>query len=101
MLKRSLYLLLFAALVLVAGRAEADAIMQTQAMFASTIAEFYVEDDGITLKLEIGGNDLEGFANLQPDEVYELLGNAPRPWDERLVLFFAEDLVIAASMACR
>jgi len=97
MLKRSLYLLLFAALVLVAGRAEADAIMQTQAMFASTIAEFYVEDDGITLKLEIGGNDLEGFANLQPDEVYQLLGNAPRPWDERLVLFFAEDLVIADS----
>ncbi len=86
---------LLIALALVAGRAHADAIIWSRAMFASTIAEFYVEDDGVTLELEIGLSDLKGFANLQPDEIYERLGNEPKPWAERLALFFTEDLVIA------
>lgn len=82
-------------LALAAGRAQADAIIWSRAMFASTIAEFYVDTEGITLELEIGLDDLNGFANLQPDEIYERLGNEPKPWAERLALFFTEDVVVA------
>jgi hypothetical protein len=32
----------------------ADAIVVSQAMFASTIAEYYVEEDGVRVELEIG-----------------------------------------------
>jgi hypothetical protein len=71
-----------------------DAIIRTQAMFASTIAEFYVEDDGILLELEIGPEDLQAFRNLFPDEIYERLGHPPRAATERLLEFFEQDLVI-------
>jgi hypothetical protein len=75
--------------------ARADAIIRTQAMFASTIAEYYIEDEYILLELEIGAGDLEAFGNLIPDEFYQRLGNPPRPLAERLVEFFQQDLVIA------
>lgn len=81
--------LLFAPLVV------ADAIVRSQAMFATTIAEFHVEQDGIRVELEIGLPDIGGFRNLLPDGVYEEMGNEPRPYGERLVEFFARDLVIA------
>ena len=44
--------------LLCAGSAMADAIVRSQAMFADTIAEFYVEDDRVRLELEIGSNDV-------------------------------------------
>jgi hypothetical protein len=72
----------------------ADAIMRTQAMFATTIAEAYVQEGRAELELEIGLKDLQAFSNLLPDELYERLGNAPVPFDERITTFFAEDLVI-------
>ena len=56
----------------------ADAIVRTQAMFASTIAEYYVEEDRIRLELEIGAADLEAFRNLLPDEIYQKLGHPSR-----------------------
>ena len=74
----------------VAGPVRADAVMQTQAMRASTIAEFFVEEERVVLELEIGVSDLEAFRLLMPDEIYERLGNPPRPWPERLENFFAE-----------
>ena len=52
---KALTLFLLLALPVVAV---ADAIMVSQAMFASTIAEYYVEDDRVTVELEIGMNDL-------------------------------------------
>jgi hypothetical protein len=72
----------------------ADAIVRSQAMFASTIAEYYVEEDRIRLELEIGVGDLEGFRNLVPDEIYEKLGYPPRAFAERLADFYTRDLVI-------
>jgi hypothetical protein len=71
-----------------------DAIVRTQAMFASTIAEYFVEADHIRLELEVGLGDLEGFRNLVPDPIYEELGHPPRPLAERLGDFFGHDLVI-------
>ena len=70
--------------------------MRTQAMFATTIAEFYVENDTLRVELEIGLADLPAFANLLPDDIYAKLGNEPRPLAERLETFFGRDLAIFA-----
>jgi len=64
-------------------------------MRAATIAEYFVENDGVRLELEIGLADLEAFRNLIPDEIYEGLGNPPVPLEERLEIFFSSDLVVA------
>ena len=63
-------------------------------MFATTIAEYFVEKEGVALHLEIGVNDLDAFRNLMPDEVYEKLGRDPKPLAERLLTFYQQDLVI-------
>jgi hypothetical protein len=74
----------------------ADAIVRTQAMLASTIAEYFVEQDHLRLELEIGIGDLDAFRNLVPDGIYEKLGHPPRPLSERIQEFFGHDLVIRA-----
>lgn len=65
-------------------------------MFATTIAEYFIEEGRILVELEIGLDDLEAFRNLLPDEVYEKLGNRPAPLPQRLNVFFAQDLAIVA-----
>jgi len=77
-------------------RAGADAVVRTQAMFASTIAEFFVEDGHIRVDLEIGPGDLETFRNLLSDEAAAELGQTAEPLAARLDRFFSEDLVITA-----
>ncbi len=76
--------------------ARADAIIVTKAMTASTIAEVFIEDGVIRVELEIGVQDLNGFRNLLPDELYERLGHAPQPFPERTRRFFAEDWIVRA-----
>ena len=78
--------------------AQADAIIWTRAMNASSIAEYFVEPGRVTLELELGLGDLEVFRNLLPDEVYERLGHAPRPLAERLPDFFQRDFVITTEL---
>jgi hypothetical protein len=73
----------------------ADAIVRSNAMQATTIVEYFIETDRILVDLEIGGSDLALFRNLMPDEIYERMGNAPRPLAERLAEFFTRDLPIA------
>jgi len=82
------------ALLLAPARAWADAIVWTQAMFATTIAEYFIEEGRILVELEIGLDDLEAFRNLLPDEIYEKLGHRPAPLPQRLAVFFAQDLAI-------
>ena len=74
----------------------ADALVTNQSMFASTIAEFYIEDCEIRVELEIGMRDLPAFRNLMPDELYEKMGHEPRAYRERVEEFFARDLVISS-----
>ena len=95
-MRPKLYLSIVAFLVpmLFGQLAVPDAIVRTQAMLATTIAEFYVEEEGAMLNLEIGLSELEAFQNLVPDEVYEQLGNEPKPLIERYPLFFKEDLLV-------
>jgi hypothetical protein len=78
-----------------AAPAGADAIVRTQAMLASTVAEYFIDEDRVILELEIGAPDVEAFANLLPDELYERLGNPPKPLIERLALFVREDCIVA------
>jgi hypothetical protein len=79
-----------------AARLHADAIVRTQAMLASTIAEYFVEPDRVRVELEIGLNHLEGFRNLLPDEIYAQLELPPEPFAGRLARFFEHDLAISA-----
>ncbi len=73
---------------------QADPLMITRAMTASTIAQIYIEEDAVTIELEIGVSDLRGFRNLLPDAIYERLGYEPEPIARRLPRFFREDLTI-------
>jgi len=52
---------------LLPGIASADAIVRSQAMKASTIAEFFIEDDHVRIELEVGLNDLPAFQKIMPD----------------------------------
>ena len=82
------------AALFIAGPLSADAIMRSQAMSATTIAEFFIEDNRVVVELEIGLADLRAFRNLLPDEVYERMGYAPAPLPQRLRTFITENLVI-------
>ena len=73
----------------------ADAIVRTQAMFATTICEISIEEQRISVEFEIGERDLEAFADLLPDAVYEHLGRGSEPLTERFPRFLTEGFVIA------
>ncbi|RLA55747.1 MAG: hypothetical protein DRQ98_04280 [Gammaproteobacteria bacterium] len=81
--------------LLLTNTASADALITNQSMFATPIAEYFIGQDQIRVELEIGIQDLPAFRNLIPDEIYEKMGHAPRPYAERLAEFFDKDLVIA------
>ena len=83
-------------LLLCAGSAMADAIMRSEAMFADTIAEYFVEEDHVRLELEIGSSDVAAFRNLLPDALYERLGYGATPLQERLARFVSEDMPVLA-----
>ncbi len=74
-----------------AAKSVADAIIRSNAMLASTIAEIFVDERTVTVDFEVGVNDLPAFANLLPDQIYERLGNTPVLFEERFPKFFVED----------
>lgn len=83
--------LLWASLLFVSQSVLADAIMVSKALQSDTIAQFYVDEEGIRVETEIGLESLERFQNLLPDALYERLGLPPKPLRERLRLFFEQD----------
>lgn len=90
--KNFLWLVLF----LLPLQVKADAIMRSTAMFAETIAEYFVEEGYVRLELEIGQGDIASFRNLLPDEIYQQLGYGSEPFPDRQALFFERDMVIMA-----
>ena len=80
--------------LLVANFALADAMARPKAMTAPTIAEYYIEREGLMLQLEIGSKELAAYRNLLPDEVYQQMGFGNRKLAERLNDFFAKDMMI-------
>src|SRR5210317_1762664 len=87
-------------LIAVAGllpvTASGDAIVRTQAMFATTIAELYVEPDVVRLELEIGLNDLGAFRSLLPDDIHEDMGFGSVPVPQRIQRFMTEEFRVIA-----
>jgi hypothetical protein len=73
-----------------------DAIIRTQAMQAGAIAQYFVDESGIRLELEIGLTELESFQNLLPDELYTEMTGEVRPLAERLVELLENDLYVIA-----
>jgi hypothetical protein len=92
---RALLVMLVLVVVLLARDARGDALVVSRAARATTVAEIFVEPDGIRVELEIGASDVGAFRNLMPDEVYERIAEESRPAGERVPEFFAQDLVIA------
>jgi hypothetical protein len=75
-------------LACLAPEIRADAIVRTQAMQATNIAEIHVDANSVRVELEIGLNDLESFANLLPDPLYERFFGESKPLQDRLKAFF-------------
>jgi len=81
-------------LILLPVQAVADAIVRSTAMFADTIAEYYVEQDHVRLELEIGEPDIASFRNLLPDQIYQQLGYGDEALEDRLSRFTEQDMAI-------
>ena len=79
--------------------AVADALMQSQALKASTIIQYFIDEKGVRVELEIGAESVERFRNLLPDAIYQQFGYGDTPLAERLQTFFGEDLAIFAEGA--
>ena len=90
MSKKTILLLL----LLLPLQAAADAIMRSTAMFADSIAEYYVEQDHVRLELEIGEQDIASFRNILPTQIYQQLGFGDEPLEQRLELFLSRDMAI-------
>ncbi len=88
------HVLVVSTLLLYTSSASADAVVRSQAMFADTIAEYYVEDDHVRLELEIGSNDVGVFRNLLPDALYQRLSYGDTPLRERLPKFTTKDMPV-------
>ena len=71
--------LVFLLLILLPLPAAADAIMRSTAMFADTIAKYFVKEDHVRLELEIGEAVIARFLNLLPDQLYKQLGYGDEP----------------------
>ncbi len=72
----------------------ADALVRSQALEASSIVQYYIEEEGVRVELEVGMDSLEQFRNLLPDAIYRRLGYGDEPFDLRLEKFFEQDLAI-------
>jgi hypothetical protein len=94
------YALVVLTMLLCATYASADALVRSQAMFADTIAEYYVEDDHVRLELEIGADDVGSFRNILPDDLYQQLGYGDTPLQHRLPKFINEDMPVLAGDSC-
>jgi hypothetical protein len=79
--------------------AVADALMQSQALKASTISQYFIDEKGVRVELEIGAESVERFRNLLPDAIYQQFGYGDTPRAERLQTFFGKDLAIFAEGA--
>ena len=72
-----MHALLALVFLLLPSVAAGDAIVRSNAMQATTIVEFFIDDGRILVELEIGAADVAAFRNLMPDGIYEGLGHPP------------------------
>lgn len=91
---KNLFKLFFVFLSLQASGLFADALMVNQSAQASSIIEFYIDDNGVRAELEIDLNSLADFKNLLPDQVYQELGYGNEAFAEREKQFFSQQLAL-------
>ena len=82
--------MLFVGLGGIVGQARGDAIVVTKAMQASTIAEIFIDQQGVRVELEIASSDMKVFQDLLPDKLYAALGKGNMPLADRSQRFFRE-----------
>jgi hypothetical protein len=88
--------LLALVLLLATHFAQADAIVVTKAMTATTVVEVFIEESEIRVELEAGVPDLVAFNRIFPDEFRVRMGLESEPAETRFRRFFAEEFVIQA-----
>ena len=76
--------------------AQADVLVMPKAMNASTIAQLFIEKEGLRLDLEVGIKDIDSFKNILPDNLFYALTQKSVPFKERLNHFFQNDFIIKA-----
>ena len=77
-----------------ATRTDADALVVTKAMQATTIAEIYITKSEVRIELEVGAADLAAFAELLPEGIYATLSAPDVPYEQRVEYFFRTRLTI-------
>ena len=92
-MKSTLTSLLFTVLLFF-NNLQADALMVNNSVQASSIIQFYIEEDGIHVELEIGMDSLNAFKNLLPNEIYTYYGFGEEPFAQRQKHFFTNELAI-------
>jgi hypothetical protein len=92
--KHFVVLFLLLTSVLVIQQSRADALIVNKSMLASSIIEFYIDDEGVTAELEIGLDSLPLFKNLLPDGVYKQLGFGSEKSLPRQQEFFSKQLAL-------
>jgi hypothetical protein len=68
--------------------------MVNQSAKASTIIEFYIDEQGVRAELEIGLDSVEGFKNILPDAIYQQLGYGQEALAQRQQHFFKQQLAL-------
>lgn len=77
-----------------AHQSSADALLVNKAMQASSIAEFSIDGQGVTVELEITERAIKDFKDLLPDRVYQSTGFGEQQQSERLANFFSQQLLL-------
>ena len=72
----------------------ADAIIVTKAMLSPTIAEYYLDDKGVKLELEIGGKDVNAFTALYPESYRKLMHLPAEDFNTRTQRYLTDKLAV-------
>jgi hypothetical protein len=92
LLKAKFYLMFL--LLFTSQLAQADALMRSEAIKASAIIQYHVDEQGVRADLEIGLAAIPGFSSLLPDQLYQEMGFGDTPLETRLQNFFIRELAV-------
>lgn len=101
MLKQVILPVLFCIFIMFPGNVSADWINLTGSENSRNIAEIYVEEDQVTVKLEIFVDDLETFAELIPDDFFSQPIAGRPSLDERIRNFSEQTFKVIANADTR
>jgi len=74
----------------------ADAIVINKSMQSPTIAQYYIDDEGVRLDLELSMDNVKKFADIYPNDLRKILGLNALPIEKRSKNFLSKKLAIVA-----